>query len=175
MSELAMDGGRGDGCYKTTCENDSWNGYATGSDGYWAKVQSQVGSGSRQKQMSSRCDNEKHCIVKKYERKWPNCANLRCFAGIDLEEAKSACLAQEACHGFSMSAMAMDGGKGDGCYKTKCKEDSWNGYDFGQDGYWAKVPYAQVAKVGQASKQEKLLDVLIQKSLVRKRKSHVKP
>lgn len=166
MSETAMDVGRGDGCYKTTCENDSWNGFDVGSDGYWAKVRKHLETASKQVQTPLRCDPKGSCIVKKYERKNPNCENLECFANVDLEEAKAACLAHEACNGFSMSIMAMDGGKGDGCYKAKCKEEGRNGYEFGQDGYWAKVPHGQMAKIGQATKQEHALDVLLQKKIV---------
>jgi hypothetical protein len=104
-------------------------------------------------------------MVKKYERRWPNCDNLSCFPSSDLEDVKAACLSQEACDGFSISAMAMDGGKGDGCFKTKCNADHLDAYTFGsrQDGYWAKVSTSQLKKEDDEARKENFLDALIQK------------
>jgi hypothetical protein len=169
MSEFAMEGGRGDGCYKGSCDHDAWNGYSTGSDGYWAKVQTKP---ARKLAVDSkpRCNHKGHCISKKYERKWPNCVNLRCFSGIDLEDAKQYCLAEDACHGFAITELAMDGGRGDGCYKTNCTKEDWNGWMFNQDGYWAKVSNLQEAKEDLAEKHEKMLDALIQERLAAAKK-----
>jgi len=82
---------------------------------------------------------------------WPNCTNLwtsvtpsvdpyaRCFSYVDLEDAKARCLGNAACDGFSFSADSIDGGRGDGCYKTACRD--WGGIiKHGVFGYWEKEP-----------------------------------
>jgi len=78
-------------------------------------------------------------MVQKYARTWPHCRNLGgCFSFVDLAEAQSACLADEACDGFSFSAASLGGGRGSGCYKTACQDDGNSTYGRGSHGYWVK-------------------------------------
>eukprot|EP00931_Biecheleriopsis_adriatica_P011945 TRINITY_DN11303_c0_g1_i1.p1 TRINITY_DN11303_c0_g1~~TRINITY_DN11303_c0_g1_i1.p1 ORF type:complete len:350 (-),score=41.13 TRINITY_DN11303_c0_g1_i1:99-1127(-) len=92
-------------------------------------------------------------MVPKYAKSWPHCTNLgECFS-LDLSQAKSACLADPDCDGFSFSAGSMNGGRGAGCYKTMCqgKDDRDTGnsssdkstgqfqvFGRGSHGYWEK-------------------------------------
>ena len=78
-------------------------------------------------------------MTKKYTGKWPNCKNIRCFNGVTLLEARRECLSNPSCNGFSVAGGIIQGPV-NGCYKTSCKEDSWNGYESGPDDYWAKEP-----------------------------------
>merc|ERR1719487_1116361 len=158
ISASAMGGGHGDGCYKTKCEDDGWNGYETGSDGYWAKVRVWKGSDPTkeraldaflQKLMphatlengarDQHCNSQGLCMVRKYQKKWPNCNNLRCFERLTLEDAHSVCLSHPACNGFTISSGTSNKERGSGCYKTTCKDEGWNGYESGQDDYWTKT------------------------------------
>jgi len=90
-------------------------------------------------------------MVQKYRRAWPiRCLNLwadvaaaddphaACFSYVNLEDAKTACLANRACDGFSFSADLIDGGYGSGCYKTACRSDGGGELGFGTFGYWER-------------------------------------
>lgn len=80
-------------------------------------------------------------MVKKYDRSWPRCPIVSCFDFVALQDAKAACLAEDACDGFSFSAGSIDGGFGQGCYLTSCIGSVEDG-DFelgrGRLGYWEK-------------------------------------
>jgi len=78
-------------------------------------------------------------MVRKYEKTWPLCIDLgQCFEYINLEDAKSSCIAKPSCDGFSFSAASINGGFGGGCYKTQCRNDGGNGYGRSRWGYWEK-------------------------------------
>lgn len=82
-------------------------------------------------------------MVLEHVKAWPICDNLGpCFVFAELEEAQERCLAEPGCDGFSFSAATVRGGRGSGCYKTRCRkeEGSWSGRGFGRGthGYWAK-------------------------------------
>merc|ERR1719172_87346 len=47
------------------------------------------------------CSGHRTCMMRRYQRKWPNCANIKCFSGVNLELAKAFCLSRSDCDGFS--------------------------------------------------------------------------
>lgn len=75
-----------------------------------------------------------------YTQSWPHCDDLGpCFTFADLAVAKATCLADTSCDGFSFSSGVIGGGRGGGCYKTRCR-DGGRGRGLGRrtHGYWVK-------------------------------------
>lgn len=80
-------------------------------------------------------------MVKKYDRSWPHCPIISCFDYTALDDAKTTCLAEHACDGFSFSAGSINGGFGQGCYKTNCTGSVEDGnFELGRGrlGHWEK-------------------------------------
>jgi len=75
-----------------------------------------------------------------HRRTWPICEDLGpCFTYTRLEAAQASCLADESCDGFSFSSASIAGGRGSGCYKTRCRDHaSGRGFGRGTHGYWVK-------------------------------------
>lgn len=118
FSANAQNGG---GCYKQSCyPDDSWNGFGSGSHGYYECTPDEPAPGE--------------CVLR-YSKKWPHCNNdPGCFNTQPLENAKAACIATSSCDGFSWTTGASSGS---GCYKGSCDpDDSWNGYGYDTHDYY---------------------------------------
>ena len=133
------------GCLKQHCSNDGYNGFGSGSHGYYEK--------------KATCDPPSppplplapipspspppppSCWTVKYANKWPHCVNLKhCPGGQTYLPMQALCDAESNCFGFSFSSGAIEDESktGCGCLKQSCEEDGTNGYGYGSHGYYEK-------------------------------------
>lgn len=76
----------------------------------------------------------KYKYKKKYSKKWPRCANIRCLTGTQAD-FEAICDKYSGCSGYTFKK--VDGAKGSGCLK-RCGRREYGGQGKGEHDYWRK-------------------------------------
>ena len=74
-------------------------------------------------------------FVKKYNKKYPHCANVKCMNNTPKRTFEKECAKQKICTGFTFQSGKSTG---HGCLK-KCGAKEFGGYGSGAYDYWAKA------------------------------------